>query len=242
MSILAHGLRAAAGNTGGGVNIAEFSYITSDSQDRPSSSAEFTFSSINIGAADDFRTVVVCVGGFRASAILGDITSVTIGGVSAVYLLTPFNGGAMLASIWAAVVPTGTTATIVVNHGNATTCGISVYRVVTQTSNIPTVPASVLQFFNASGTVGDNRNTPTTTSPTTGSINAENNSAVIALSYGINTINPTWTGLTQDTEIDTRSNEWFSTASEFYTSAQTVNYSVTNANNITFIVLTVCLQ
>lgn len=87
-------------------------------------SSTHTFTSQAIGAAASNRTVVVGVTGQSWGTSTG-ITSVTIGGVSATQIVNQnfvaaSNSGA---AIWSAIVPTGTTATIVVVFNGTPTTG-----------------------------------------------------------------------------------------------------------------------
>lgn len=84
-------------------------------------SSSYNFASQNIGTASSDRIVVVGVSLYDG----GPPSSVTIGGVSASKLNT---AGAGNASLWAASVPTGSTATIsVVTNSTASCCGIAIW-------------------------------------------------------------------------------------------------------------------
>ena len=71
-----------------------------------------TFSNVAIGSAASDRIVVVGVG--NSNTTFSPVTSVTIGGVSA----SSVGNHSAFASIWWALVPTGTTATIVVSSSD----------------------------------------------------------------------------------------------------------------------------
>jgi hypothetical protein len=91
-----------------------------------SDAATYTFSSRAIGAAAGDRQVFVAVAGVNT----GDVTSLTVAGISATKLVGQTFTGAATSNveIWRADVPSGTTATIVVNtttSGNR--LGIGVY-------------------------------------------------------------------------------------------------------------------
>lgn len=223
--------------------VVEFAYQTSNSIDRASSTTSFTFTSQSIGVANANRVIIVCVSGFRAGATLGTLTGVSIGGITATRIYNSLFTASSRSSIWAAVVPSGTTATVVVSHGAATTCGISIYRLVTLNGSIPTIFSTSEQFFNPGTSIGDFPNTPPTTSPTNGSIGTARGSAVLSFYATVEGVNPTWTGLTKDVGRDTRSNEWISSASSYPTGAGIINYSATNATGTTvsLSIVTLCL-
>lgn len=90
----------------------------------------YTFTGKAIGAADAGRYVVVVAG--HSAGAQRALTSATIGGVSATTLLT-VNGadGFSAVHIIIALVPTGTTATVVLNYNNGVLrVGIAVYRLI----------------------------------------------------------------------------------------------------------------
>jgi hypothetical protein len=84
----------------------------------------YTFSSQAIGTAAADRYVIVGVGGANTGS---NPSSVTIGGVSATNVVQT-NGGIHSGSLWIALVPTGTTANIVVVWPSGLNrCGIGVW-------------------------------------------------------------------------------------------------------------------
>lgn len=88
----------------------------------------YTFSNRSIGAEDANRIVAVIV---FASAVAGDFTSVTIGGVEATKAVSVNNGNNMAMGIYYRSIPTGTTANIVVTCSDeAGRCAVSVYRII----------------------------------------------------------------------------------------------------------------
>lgn len=92
-----------------------------------SSQTTYTFSSVAIGAADASRVVVVAVTGARGAGT-PSISSVTIGGVSATLGRYETNGFSASVGIYAAVVPTGTTADVVVTWDSGMNrCGLGVW-------------------------------------------------------------------------------------------------------------------
>jgi hypothetical protein len=197
--------------------VTALSYITNASQDRASSATAFTFTSVSLGSENSNRTILVYVFGFRNGAVLGTPTGVTVAGNSATQVFTSTTTSSTRVTLWAIRLPTGTSGNIVVSHGNATTCGIGVYNLITS-SSVLTPNSSKDLLLN-----------PTTASPISDSITVSSGAAVIAFTAGVNTINPTWTGVTKDFGTDARSNEWFSGAILYPASSSPVSYSVTNA-------------
>lgn len=91
--------------------------------------SSYTWTSFDIGTAAADRIVLVCVAN-RDPVTSDTPTAMTIGGVSATALTSPFNGGTIVVRWFAAVVPTGTTADIFVQFSGAVNSGcISVYAV-----------------------------------------------------------------------------------------------------------------
>jgi len=192
MSILAHGLRAAAGNAGG--NEFDFIGFNFDSTDATS----YTFSSEAIGSPKENRVIALCIGSRSAGSTT--VSSVTIGGVSATKQVEYRNltSGTTLANIWTAEVPTGSTADIVVNFsGSVYRCGVGIYRIVGISSQVP---------YSSNGATANNvsinMNTP----------NVE--AAVIAMCTTNADGSTTWTGLTEDCDFIMDGNRIMSTASD----------------------------
>jgi hypothetical protein len=210
--LLTHGLRSA-----GYRNITALNYVTNSSIDRSLSTASFTFSNISIGAADSNRIVVFGVGVFAANTSLGSLGSITVNGNAATQIAV--SSGLTNTSrtyIYAAAVPTGTTANFVVSHSVATTCGIAIYRMISRSLQLT-------PFATGVGAAED------ATSPVTASVNTSFNGAVVSIIYGINNGTTTWTGLTEDFEVDTRSGEVLSGASVYPSTGSTLNISATKS-------------
>jgi hypothetical protein len=95
----------------------------------------YTYTSQNFGAVDSSRMIVVAV---MATATVTAISSCTIGGVSATKIkeqVSTVSGHYQLATIYAAMVPSGTTGDVVVNFSqNQYGCAISVYRITGRTT------------------------------------------------------------------------------------------------------------
>lgn len=201
-------LRAAAGIRPD--NISGFAYVSSSSIDRTSSNSAFTFTGHSIGDANANRVVVVGVGVFGASGI-GNISSVTVGGNNALQVASILGSGfnARL-YIYAIAVSTGTTADIVVSHGTATTCGIATYRMISVPLTLRPQHTGSTQKSSGSGT------------SITASVTRWIDSAVVGFVYGVNNGATTFTGLTEDFDIDTRSSENFAGASLYPSTTQTL--------------------
>lgn len=97
-----------------------------------STSTAHTFTGLNIGAADPARFVIIGV----AMRNGGSISSLTIGGNAATALVTS-GGNAIGSHFYGLLVPSGTTATVVVNHGTNSTCLVSSYSLYNLASTTP---------------------------------------------------------------------------------------------------------
>lgn len=147
----------------------------------------YTTAALAAGPASPDRELVVAVGGRANSA--RTISSVTIGGVAATAVATAnaTGGGADISAIYSAVVPTGTTAVVVVTFS-----GAMLRFVVGLYSKLQSrVTAS------ATSTV-----TPSGTSPTT-TITVPSNGAVLAAAWIGSSVSATatWTGPTEDFDL-----------------------------------------
>jgi hypothetical protein len=99
------------------------------SDESTANASTYTFTSFGVGSTSANRKIIVAVGyGASSSAV----TSMTIGGVSA-ECLVPATATNVSAEIWQATVPSGSTATIVVNlSGSPSRCKINVYKILTE--------------------------------------------------------------------------------------------------------------
>lgn len=142
-----------------------------------------SFAGIAFGAAAANRYIVVSVLRFNGGG--GTITAVTIGGVSATEVATVADVS-MSAGIWIALVPTGTTGTIVLTDSASGTgdYGIMVYAMYAPHSITP----------NATGTSVANPPTVTLTEPVSG--------VTIACGAVLAGATPTWTGVTLDATVN----------------------------------------
>jgi hypothetical protein len=115
--------------------------LTASSQD-VSNSSTYTFSSLSSGPADSSRLLLATVGITGSTNIT--VSSVAIGGISATSVAenTTVVGGTASAycGLFAASVPTGTTATVVVNvsAGSAVRCAVDLFRAVNLRSTTKT--------------------------------------------------------------------------------------------------------
>lgn len=100
--------------------IPEVTFLTSSTNTLNSGGTTHSHSGLNIGTASSVRLVVALVTARNGSGT-PDITSVTIGGISAaeVHKETAYNSGVALSAIYAAIVPTGTTASVVINYDSS---------------------------------------------------------------------------------------------------------------------------
>ncbi len=133
---------------------------TANAIDTTSPTTTHTFSSKAIGTAAADRIVVVAVGASNSGG--ETVASMTIGGISATKISDAQNT-AGTSELWAAVVPTGTTADIVVtftgsNNGH---CAISVFAVTNADStasdtgsSTATPPSTTLDIVNNGGAIG----------------------------------------------------------------------------------------
>jgi hypothetical protein len=138
-------------------------------------STSYSFGSRNIGAADPSRYVIAGVVGTGING--STISSVTIGGIGATLVVERTNG-AVDAAIYIAAVPTGTTATVVVNFsaqkgramlylwraiGLRSSTAAATASTATAVSNVLSVSLAVPAFGFAIGVAADNATTTTLT-------------------------------------------------------------------------------
>lgn len=150
----------------------------------------YTFAGCAIGTPDASRLVVVGIGASNGGTVFHPVSSVTIGGVNATFLCeadasgSSGSGVTSHAELWAAMVPTGTTATIVVTMSGAEDrCFIGTWALRFLQSNTPVGTAS--QY----GTDGN----------TSVNVNVPAKGVVIGVCYNtVCTGNITWTGITEN--------------------------------------------
>jgi hypothetical protein len=141
----------------------------------------YTFSTVDIGAADSTRRVIVGVAGSATSP--QTLSSATIGGVGATIHVN--NSSVDHSSLISALVPTGTTATIAVTFSGAQFCaGIGIYRLINETVSTPHATATDLTL--SSGVLST-------------TINVPSNGALVAICKAFGSATPTcaWSGATE---------------------------------------------
>ena len=191
-----------------------------------SSTTTYTFSSVNIGTANSNRIVVVCASFFGGNTTR--FSSITIGGNTASLDKVQLLDGATVdaqTAIASHNLASGTTATIVLNlSGSAASfAGIIVYSFVS-----PNGQANVVDTYGDSDVSGGNVSDTTTT---------VDGGVIIGTRINSNETS-TWTGITENVEIDLRTNEWFSGASA-YTSSPSVSWSSANSGGGSFFTISV---
>lgn len=88
---------------------------TTSTADVTGTGANYSFAAVDIGTAGATRVVVLGIGYKAASSVT--LSSVTIGGISAAAIIQESGISNKIIEFWSAVVPTGTTATIVITPG-----------------------------------------------------------------------------------------------------------------------------
>lgn len=152
-----------------------FQFTDSELQDLPAGTT-FTFSNKAIGSAASNRTILVLA---QPGTALNTVTSVTVGGVSATVVPSTTN------RFWLASVPSGTTATVVMNTSATTgAVAIGLYAIYGSLNQVP--------FDNQS-----------TSGTGTTSVNLNVEAGGIAICYGLTTSITTasdqsWSGVTED--------------------------------------------
>ena len=170
--------------------------------------SSMTFNSLDIGSASADRYVVCIVHMFAVADF--QATSVTIGGVSAQELVGTTGGDInTYIGIWAAKVPTGTTASITItSSASAPTYGVSTWKATANQLGVTTTGVST----SLAGGVGSFTDTYSSDS--------------LFGTTGLNDSNPTWTNATKKYGVDMRSNEWMSGAQgNIIDSSGTVSFS-----------------
>ena len=198
-------LMSASAVVGGGISSVDWRDSGFDNTSRTT----YTFSNMDIGTADDNRYVVISAS-MSSTNNVETPTSVTIGGVSAKEIYSYGDESTvvypMSIAYWAALVPTGTTADVVVTYSSSRyAASLSVWSIVGMTSTTP---------YDTASDVSSNQNLSTTISRTTESVVIA--TTYVVDSYSSSTIsggNVTWgSDLTEQFDYDTRTKEWFSGA------------------------------
>ena len=163
--------------------------------------ANFTFTSLSIGAAAATRKVVAIVHTNHEAS--STVTGVAIGGVTATQIASKRVSGISV-SAWVADVPTGTTVDVAVTVGALwNRLAVGIYRIVDGT-----IGASNTADNSNTGSIAVNVNT------TTGG-------AVIAAIQTVNSGAITWTGATENYDADIRTTEMASGALQTGLTAET---------------------
>lgn len=184
--------------------------------------SNYTFSTRAIGTAASNRYVVAAIG--IANSSPPTISSVTIGGVSAT-LVTQVTGTYERTAFYIAAVPTGTTATVVVNTSGSLRCNIGLWAL----------------YDLSSATATD---TDSSTS-STGSVNLDISAGGVAIGFS-NTFTSasartfTWSNLTENFDVAYEGNNQsvsgasaaFATAQSGLTISSTPSAGVTSATHI----------
>lgn len=186
-----------------------------ESQVDPANRTTYTFSGVAIGDAKPDRRVIVGVSeaGGTASSIP---TSVTIGGVSA-SKLTEANTGNSIASIWIALVPTGTTANIVLTLGQSSSrLGIGVWSCTGLESNTPI-----------------DTDSDTSVNPQSLSVNTAEGGFAVAVSNNRNnsTVAVTWSAMTERYDEIIEGSGAYQSGADKVTDGSTLTTSVTYTIN-----------
>lgn len=175
-----------------------------DSSVNSGSATTYTFSSQAIGTASADRVVVVGTSGGAGNT--NPVSSMTIGGVSAVKAIGIVNNTGT--EIWYATVTSGTTASVVVNWGGTKNrCGIGVWAL--------------------TGVTGVGATNTSTSSTATLTVSGRTKDIVLAVYGGKDHASVTFTGLTEDYDED------ISGAGSQYQAGGSKKLTATGSNTIT---------
>ena len=158
----------------GGQKLVSYQSFTVDT----TNAATYTFSSVAIGTASPDRVVIVAVASFVDAT--QSISSATIGGVSESVQVQAINNGVRVGII-SAVVPTGTTATIVINM--TTSGGLNMGIGVWTATGLPNATA-----------LGTNSNTTLAGLAVT----SESGGIIVAVTGNVDSRTMTWTNATEN--------------------------------------------
>jgi hypothetical protein len=147
----------------------------------------YNFATVNFGAADATRRIVIAV--HWGAALNRTLNSASIGGVGATTHIDALASASTRVAIISALVPTGTSGTVSLTFSGACAqCAIGTYRALNETSASPTDTANDLTV--ASGLVTDTINVPT------------NGWVVAGASFEVGgATTTTWTGVTETYDI-----------------------------------------
>ena len=186
----------------------------------------YTFSSKSFGAVPgvgEKRWILVTAGCVDNDGSFS-VTSALIAGNSATILQAFSSSSGNNVSILTYIildVPTGTSGNIVITLSDQPFgCGISVYRIISADSaDLTSTHATASDITDSSGVM-------------TASINCPAGGVILGGRQGRNDSSNTWTGgLSEDYDVDTNTNEWFTTGSGVFSTLQTgLSTTVTNAD------------
>lgn len=173
---------------------------------------EYTFSSLSFGAAATDRLLIVAVtsGGVLDPATL---LSATIGGVSATIHAQANNTGNSVnghAAVFSALVPTGTSGSVVVTWDGAGAMGNTAYALYRATGLVSSTPTDTA--------------TAAGTSPTM-SIDRANNGFIVAAAAGVNASDFTWPSPMAEDFVSSDNSTRHSLASSPVTSGAVTNFN-----------------
>lgn len=180
----------------------------------------YTFSAQNLGAAASNRYIVVAIGARKSVAANTTISSVTIGGESATYIIeraAAASSASNHSAIYAASVPSGTTGDVVITFADTMLrCGIALYR-----------------ETDISLTAHD---TDVGVGTTAMAIDVDTNGIVIGCGFSAANTTASWSGMDSDAYINIESNVTFSYGTHVGTtpeSARALNTTFgTNTNTV----------
>lgn len=156
-----------------------------DSDHSATDLSTYTFTDMSIGTAYNNRYIAIFVN-VPSSSAAADVTSVTIGGIAASQLIGTQLTLNNKAYLYGAIVPTGTTATVVIAlDATAVRCAVSLYSIAGQKSNTP---------INTYADITD---------PPSQSVVVPAGGCLVAFSQENGaTLSATWTGATEDFDIN----------------------------------------
>ena len=174
-----------------------------DSSVNTTAQTTYTFSSQAIGTASTDRVVAV---GVSAGNSPNAVSTMTIGGVSAVKAIDVTNGTET--ELWYATVPTGTTGDVVIVFaGGKGRCGIGVWAM--------------------TGVTGVGNTNTSISSTSTLTVSGRNDAIVLGVWGGKDHASVTWSGLTEDFDID------ITGAGSQYISGASKKLTATGSNTVT---------
>jgi hypothetical protein len=169
-----------------------------------------TFSGVSIGTAASNRKIVVA-SQHSSGTVPVSVSSMTVGGISATFVVNQASAdGEAYVEIWQANVPTGTTATIVVNYsGTVSRGGVGVWAV-----------------YGAAAAATDTG--VSTANPLTDTLNIPAGGVAIGAASGSAGTSTAWTNLTENYDENVEASTYQSGASSAFATIQTALAISTN--------------